>query len=130
MLSLRYSVYGKKVKTVTPSWKSQVKGEIACMTAVSLRLSCKTSLVMRSEKRRLLLTRAKDINIMRKIYQSPLFNNENACRKSVCIQSTPDNSNLQGKSKTVRVIGSSKKIAGSKEMNSFYCTCSEHFNHI
>ena len=30
------------------------------------------------------------------------------------IQSTPDNSNLQGKSKKVRVIGSSKKIAESK----------------
>ena len=40
------------------------------------------------------------------------------------IQSTPDNSNLQGKSKKVRVIGSSKKIAGSKEKNSFYCTVS------
>ena len=35
------------------------------------------------------------------------------------IQSTPDNSNLQGKSKKVRVIGSSKKIAGSKKKNSF-----------
>ena len=31
------------------------------------------------------------------------------------LQSTLDNSNLQGKSKKVRVIGSSKKIAGSKE---------------
>ena len=40
------------------------------------------------------------------------------------IQLTPDNSNLQGKSKKVRVIGSSKKIAGSKEKNSFYCTVS------
>ena len=30
------------------------------------------------------------------------------------IQSTPDNSNLWGKSKKVRVIGGSKKIAGSK----------------
>ena len=29
------------------------------------------------------------------------------------IQSTPDDSNLRGKSKKVRVIGSSKKIAGS-----------------
>ena len=35
------------------------------------------------------------------------------------IQSTPDNSNLQGKSKIVRVIGSSKKIAGSKEKTVF-----------
>ena len=35
------------------------------------------------------------------------------------LQSTPDNSNLQGKSKNVRVIGSSKKIASSKEKNSF-----------
>ena len=40
------------------------------------------------------------------------------------LQSTPDNSNLQGKSKKVRVIGSSKKIAGSKEKNRFYCTVS------
>ena len=37
------------------------------------------------------------------------------------LQSTADNSNLQGKSKKVRVIGSLKKIAGSKEENSFYC---------
>ena len=36
---------------MTPSWKSQAKGQIACMTAVSFRLSCETSLVMRSEKR-------------------------------------------------------------------------------
>ena len=43
----------EKGKTVTPSWKSQAKGEIVCMTAVSLRLSCETSLVMRSEKRRM-----------------------------------------------------------------------------
>ena len=35
------------------------------------------------------------------------------------VQSTPDNSNLQGKSKKVRVIGSSKKIAGSKEKTVF-----------
>ena len=34
---------------------------------------------------------------------------------ALSIQSTPDNSNLQGKSKKVRVIGSSEKIAGSKE---------------
>ena len=39
------------------------------------------------------------------------------------LQSTPDNSNLQGKSKKkVRVIWSSKKIAESKVKNSFYCT--------
>ena len=38
------------------------------------------------------------------------------------VQSTLHNSNLQGKSKNVRVIGSSKKIAGSKEKNSFYYT--------
>ena len=31
------------------------------------------------------------------------------------VQSTPDHSNLQGKSKKVRVIGSSKKIARSKK---------------
>ena len=39
-----------------------------------------------------------------------------------CIQSNPDNYNLQGKSKKIRVIGSSKKIAESKVKNSFYCT--------
>ena len=38
------------------------------------------------------------------------------------LQSTPDNSNLQGNSKTVRVIGNSKKIAEGKVKNSFYCT--------
>ena len=43
------------------------------------------------------------------------------------LQSTPDNSNLQGKSKKVRVIASSsyrelEKIAESKAKNSFYCT--------
>ena len=38
------------------------------------------------------------------------------------LQSTADNSNLQGKLRKVRVIGSSKKIAGSKMRNSFYCT--------
>ena len=35
------------------------------------------------------------------------------------IQSTPDNSNLQGKSKKVRVVGRSKNIAGRKQKNSF-----------
>ena len=44
-------------------------------------------------------------------------------------QSTLDNSNLQGKSKKVRVIGSSKKIAGSKEKKQFLLYC-EHFNHL
>ena len=43
------------------------------------------------------------------------------------IQSTPNNSNLQGKSKKVRVIGISKKIAGSKEKT--VLRHSEHFNH-
>ena len=38
------------------------------------------------------------------------------------IQSTPDNSNLQGKSKKVRVLGSLKEIAGSKGKTSFYST--------
>ena len=33
----------------------------------------------------------------------------------------PDNSNLQGKSKKVRVIGSSKKIAGSWKKTVFFC---------
>ena len=45
------------------------------------------------------------------------------------IQSTPDNSKLQGKSKKVRVIGSSKKIAESKVKKQFLLH-SEHFNHI
>ena len=35
------------------------------------------------------------------------------------VQSTPDNSNLQGKLKIVRVIGSSKKIPGSKKKTVF-----------
>ena len=38
------------------------------------------------------------------------------------MQSTPDNSNLQGKSKKVRVIGSLKKTAESTVENSFYST--------
>ena len=43
------------------------------------------------------------------------------------IQSTPDNSNLPGKTLKVRVIGSSsfrklEAIAGSKGKTSFYCT--------
>ena len=38
------------------------------------------------------------------------------------VQLTPDNSNLQGKSKKVRVIESSKKIAESMVKNSFYGT--------
>ena len=43
------------------------------------------------------------------------------------IQSTPDNSNFQGKTLKVRVIGSSsfrelEAIAGSKGKTSFYCT--------
>ena len=37
------------------------------------------------------------------------------------MQSTPDDSNLQGKSKKIRVIGTSKQIAGSKGKTSFYC---------
>ena len=42
---------------------------------------------------------------------------------------TPYNSNLQGKSKQVRVIGSLKKIAGG-EKNKQFSLHSEHFNHI
>ena len=38
---------------------------------------------------------------------------------AVGVTSSPNNSNLQGKSKKVRVIGSSKKIAGSKEKTVF-----------
>ena len=51
------------------------------------------------------------------------------------IQSTPDNSNLQGKSKKrfeltgVQVIGSSEKIAESKVKKQFLLR-SGHFNHI
>ena len=45
------------------------------------------------------------------------------------IQSTPDNSNLQGISKKVRVIGSSKKIAENKVKKQFLLH-TEHFNHI
>ena len=36
------------------------------------------------------------------------------------LQSTPDNSNVQGKSKKVRVVGSSKKIAESKVKKKFF----------
>ena len=43
--------------------------------------------------------------------------------------STADNSNLQGKSKKTQVIGSSRKMAGSKEKKQFLLH-SEHFNHI
>ena len=43
------------------------------------------------------------------------------------IQWTLKDSNFQGKSKKVRVIGSSKKIAGSKEKT--VLRHSEHFNH-
>ena len=46
------------------------------------------------------------------------------------LQSTPDNSNLQGQSKKVRVIGSSKKIAGSKEKSTQFLLHSEHSNYI
>ena len=45
------------------------------------------------------------------------------------VQLTPDHSNLQAKSKKVRVIGSSKKIAASKEKKQFLLH-NEHFNHI
>ena len=37
------------------------------------------------------------------------------------LQSTPDNLNLQGKSKKVQVIGILKKTAESMVKNSFYC---------
>ena len=45
--------------------------------------------------------------------------------RNFTVQSTIDNSNLQWKSKKVRVIGSSKKIAGSKVKNVFYCTMAD-----
>ena len=44
----------------------------------------------------------------------------NETRKAY-LQSTPDSSNLQGKSKKIRVIGSSKKIVVSKEKKRVYC---------
>ena len=48
------------------------------------------------------------------------------CANHFKLQSTSDNSNLQGKSKKVRVIesssGSQKQIAGSKGKTSFYST--------
>ena len=54
------------------------------MTAASPRLYCETSLVIRwLRARRLPFRRAKETNVMRKIYQSPLFNDKNAFRKSV-----------------------------------------------
>ena len=46
------------------------------------------------------------------------------------IQPTPDNLNLQGKTKKVRVIGGSKKIAKSKKGKKKFLLHSEHFNHI
>ena len=52
---------------------------------------------------------------------------------AVYIQSTPDNSNLQGKSKKVRVIGSSNRELeeNSRELGKKqFLLHSEHFNHI
>ena len=46
------------------------------------------------------------------------------------LQSTADISNLQGKSKKARVIGSSRKIAGGKEKKNRFLLHREHFNHI
>ena len=46
------------------------------------------------------------------------------------MQSTPDNSNLCGILKTVRIIGSSKKMTGSKEiskMDGRECEYHAHF---
>ena len=50
-------------------------------------------------------------------------------KKISLVQSTPDNSNLQGKSKKALVSGSSKKIAESKVKKQFLLHI-EHFNHI
>ena len=52
----------------------------------------------------------------------------NETRKAY-LQSTPDSSNLQGESKKFRVIGSTKKIAVSKEKKKSL-PHSERFNHI
>ena len=50
-----------------------------------------------------------------------LYRNEyRVVDKEMKIQSTSDNSNLQGKSKKVQVIGCSKKITESKVKNSFF----------
>ena len=49
------------------------------------------------------------------------------------VQSTPDNSNLQGKLKKVRVIGSKEQMTGNKEkmaFNIFFISCSVHFHPI
>ena len=53
-----------------------------------------------------------------------LFNREIPNKSTVLsdIQSTPDNSNLQGKSKKGSSYWESKKIAESKVKNSFQCT--------
>ena len=59
-------------------------------------------------------------------FKKALLVNHKVLVEKIGLQSTPDNSNLQGKSKNVRVIGSSKKIAGSKEK---FFLHSEHFNH-
>ena len=83
-ISVKVERLRKKGKTVTPSMKLQAKGEIAYMTTACLRLS--SSLVIRwLRARRLPFRRAKDTNMMRKIYQSPLLNDKNAFKKSVYI---------------------------------------------
>ena len=43
-------------------------------------------------------------------------------RPYLILQSTPDKSNLQGKSKKGSSYRELEEIAGSKEKNSFYCT--------
>ena len=60
-----------------------------------------------------------------------LFNHEIPNKATVLsdIQSTPDNSNLQGKSKKGSSYWESKKIAESKVKKQFSLH-SEHFNHI
>ena len=64
------------------------------------------------------------------IYNKLLLNFGKLIEGSVlCAKSTPDNLNLQGKLRKVRVIGNSMKIAGSKEKKHFLLH-SEHFNHI
>ena len=79
MLSLRYSVYGKKVK------QRRHRGNYKHLRARHRRLSSSLlrnipSLIRWLRARRLPFRRVKDTNIMRKIYRSPLFNDKNAFR--------------------------------------------------
>ena len=47
----------------------------------------------------------------------PVYHGDNSEYPIIEVQSIPDNSNLLGKSKKVRVIGSLKQITGNKKMD-------------